>query len=88
MRLTFIRAISGRVSEGASRMIDRMRTRAGLAMTTGLVTAGVALLLVLPQIERFSPAPPLLRSATSWSCTFVRETRHAEGPLGLRKARC
>jgi Ca-activated chloride channel family protein len=80
MRLTFIRAISGRVSEGASRMIDRMRTRAGLAMTTGLVTAGVALLLVLPQIERFSPAPPLLRERTEADKSAAPQTVHVAEP--------
>ncbi len=47
----------GRLIDGGISMIHALTTRAGLAATTGLVTAGLALLIVLPQDTAFGPGP-------------------------------
>ncbi|MDV7142865.1 VWA domain-containing protein [Tropicimonas sp. TH_r6] len=49
------RPVWGRLIDGGISMIHALTTRAGLAATTGLVTAGLALLIVLPQDTAFGP---------------------------------
>ncbi|SDJ06097.1 vWA domain-containing protein [Aliiruegeria lutimaris] len=51
------RPMMGRLIDGGISMIHALTSRAGLAATTGLVTAGLAVLIVLPQDIGFGPNP-------------------------------
>ncbi len=52
------RSIWARLRTGGISMMTHLTSRAGLAMTTGLVTAGLALVLVLPRDDLFGPGHP------------------------------
>ncbi|WP_068115569.1 vWA domain-containing protein [Tropicimonas marinistellae] len=55
VRPTSERGFLARFLDGGERMLNAMTSRARLAATTGLVTAGLAMLLVLPQEGVFGP---------------------------------
>ncbi|PRY26434.1 Ca-activated chloride channel family protein [Aliiruegeria haliotis] len=55
------RTIWVRLFDGGKTMIEGLTTRAGLAATSGLVAAGLAVLLVLPQTKLLAPPNPMDR---------------------------
>ncbi|MBM7066280.1 VWA domain-containing protein [Actibacterium sp. 188UL27-1] len=55
------RPIWGRLTQGAKRMFNTLTTKAGLTVTTGIVTAGLAVAVFLPMQQVGVPADMTLR---------------------------
>lgn len=74
------------VLKGVSAMFDKLTTRSGLALTTGLVTAGAALFIVLPtgnltQPPVLTPKPELITESVGRAEIQVDETAENDAQL-------